>query len=170
YHRPSLTLVSNVTGRLADVETVCDPEYWVRHVREAVRFADGVQAAARSGASMFIEVGPAPVLTAMGQECLPDAPIQWIALSRAPRDEEPDGAAGSRAAAMLMSGVGSAYAAGARVDWHAVFAGSGGRRVTLPTYAFQRRRYWLSGPVSAGDPVGLGLGVFGHGLLGAAVT
>ncbi|WP_234380637.1 type I polyketide synthase [Streptomyces sp. CMB-StM0423] len=170
YHRPSLTLVSNVTGQLADAETVCDPEYWVRHVRHAVRFADGVQAAARSGVSTFIEVGPAPVLTAMGQECLPDEPIQWIALSRAPRDEEPNDAADSRAAGMLMSGVGSAYAAGVRVDWRAVFAGSGGRPVALPTYAFQHSRYWLSGPVSAGDPATLGLGAFGHGLLGAAVT
>nr|BAE93722.1 type I polyketide synthase [Streptomyces sp. NRRL 11266] len=170
YHEPSLTLVSNVTGEVAEAATVCDPEYWVRHVREAVRFADGVQAAASTGVSTFVEVGPAPVLTAMGQECLPDEPLHWIALSRAPRDEEPGEAAVSRAAAVLMSGVGSAYAAGVPVDWRAVYGAARAPRVALPTYAFQRRRYWLSGPVFAGDPAGLGLGASGHGLLGAAVT
>ncbi|WP_225798338.1 hypothetical protein, partial [Streptomyces aculeolatus] len=139
---------SNVTGEVADAQTVCDPEYWVRHVRGAVRFADGVQAAARTGVSTFVEVGPAPVLTAMGQECLPDEPLHWIALSRAPRDEEAGEAAVS-AAAVLMSGVGSAYAAGAPVDWRAVYGAARAPRVALPTYAFQRRRYWLSGPVSA---------------------
>ncbi|WP_372483644.1 acyltransferase domain-containing protein, partial [Streptomyces aculeolatus] len=152
---------SNVTGEVADAQTVCDPEYWVRHVRDAVRFADGVQAAARTGVSVFVEVGPAPVLTAMGQECLPDEPVNWIALSRAPREGDKESPIEesakantefaheeSRAAGDLMSGVGAAFSAGVPVDWRAVFGGVRGRRVALPTYAFQRRTYWLSGPAS----------------------
>nr|WP_309505468.1 polyketide synthase [Streptomyces phytophilus] len=171
YHAPVLSLVSNVTGGVAAAETVCDPEYWVRHVREAVRFADGLQSAARTGVSVFVEVGPAPVLTAMGQECLPDEPVDWIALSRAPREGDKEFAhEDSRAAGELMSGVGAAFSAGVPVNWRAVFGGVRGRRVALPTYAFQRRRYWLNGRASSGDPAGLGLGAFGHGLLGAAVT
>ncbi|MFJ4689684.1 type I polyketide synthase, partial [Streptomyces sp. NPDC088789] len=78
--------------------------------------------------------------------------------------------AGAPAAEVLLSGVGAVFAAGAGVDWGAVLAGAGGRRVGLPTYAFQRRRYWLEVSGAAGGPEGLGLGAFGHGLLGAAVT
>ncbi|MCX5359764.1 SDR family NAD(P)-dependent oxidoreductase [Streptomyces sp. NBC_00124] len=161
YRAPRIPLVSNVTGGLADPVLVCDPEYWVRHVREPVRFAEGVRSAHGLGVSVFMEVGPAAVLSVMGQECLPDVPVTWSVLSRGP---------GVPAAEALLSGVGSAFVAGAGVEWGSVFAGAGGRRVVLPTYAFQRRRYWLEGSGAGGDPVGLGLGAFGHGLLGAAVT
>ncbi|MGW7081868.1 acyltransferase domain-containing protein, partial [Streptomyces sp. NPDC054866] len=131
YRAPVIPLVSNVTGELVDPAAVCDPEYWVGHVREPVRFADGVRAARSAGVSVFVEVGPGPVLTAMGQECVRDEAVTWVALSRGQ---------GSPAAEVLLSGVGAAFAAGAGVDWRAVFAGAGGRRVVLPTYAFQRRR------------------------------
>ncbi|MGW0338139.1 acyltransferase domain-containing protein, partial [Streptomyces sp. NPDC003011] len=160
YRVPVLPLVSNVTGGLVDGGVVCDPEYWVRHVREPVRFAEGVGAARAAGVSVFVEVGPAPVLTAMGQECLVGDSVGWVALSRR----------SGAAAGVLMSGVGEAFAAGVGVDWRAVFAGAGGRRVVLPGYAFQHRRFWLESSSAGGDVVGLGLGVLGHGLLGAGVT
>ncbi|MFJ4682490.1 SDR family NAD(P)-dependent oxidoreductase [Streptomyces sp. NPDC088789] len=161
YHAPHIPLVSNVTGGLMDAAVACDPEYWVRHVREPVRFAEGVGAARSAGVSVFVEVGPGAVLSVMGQECVPEESVTWVALSRG---------AGAPAAEVLLSGVGAVFAAGVGVDWGAVLAGAGGCRVGLPTYAFQRRRYWLEVSGAAGGPEGLGLGAFGHGLLGAAVT
>ncbi|MFE9032174.1 acyltransferase domain-containing protein, partial [Streptomyces iakyrus] len=119
YRPPQIPLVSNVTGEVAEAATVCDPGYWVRHVREPVRFADGVWAARSAGVSVFMEVGPAAVLSVMGQECLPDDPVTWSALSRGPQAP----------AEALLSGVGAAFAAGAEVQWRQVFAGAGGRRV-----------------------------------------
>ncbi|MYU20016.1 acyltransferase domain-containing protein, partial [Streptomyces sp. SID8361] len=70
FQAPSISLVSNLTGAPAGAEQVCSPEYWVRHVREAVRFADGVRALEKLGVTSFLEVGPDGVLTAMAQDCL----------------------------------------------------------------------------------------------------
>ncbi|WP_431882108.1 acyltransferase domain-containing protein, partial [Micromonospora chalcea] len=69
---PLLPVVSNVTGALADAGEICMPEYWVRHVREAVRFADGIAAVRAAGVDTFLEVGPQSVLTAMTADVLPD--------------------------------------------------------------------------------------------------
>ncbi|MCF3148752.1 acyltransferase domain-containing protein, partial [Streptomyces platensis] len=71
YNEAQLTLISNVTGRVADPAELRDPEYWVRHVREAVRFHDGIRAAHAEGITAFLELGPDGVLSAMGQDCLP---------------------------------------------------------------------------------------------------
>src|SRR5262249_26240543 len=72
YHRPALPLVSNLSGQLC-TEEMAEPSYWVRHVREAVRFADGVRALHEAGASTFVEVGPKPALLGLLPECLPGA-------------------------------------------------------------------------------------------------
>ncbi|WP_325116457.1 type I polyketide synthase [Streptomyces sp. GMR22] len=131
YSAPRLAVVSNVTGELAG-EEVCSPEYWVRHVRQAVRFGDGIRFLEAQGVTRYVELGPAGVLSAMGRECV-SGPAAFVPLLRKDRDETE----------ALLSGVAQVHAHGGEVDWAAVFAGRGAQRVELPTYAFQRQRYWL---------------------------
>ncbi|WP_058042044.1 type I polyketide synthase [Streptomyces roseifaciens] len=158
FSEPRIRGVSNLTGRLAEPYT---PEYWVRHVREAVRFADGVRTLHDSGVTTFVEIGPGGVLSALAQGCLDhvgdDVVTVTIPVLRADR---PEPQAIATAYAQL-------HVSGVEVDWHAFFPGA--RRVELPTYAFQRERYWLDAPASAGDMRAVGQGEAGHPLLGAAV-
>jgi acyl transferase domain-containing protein/acyl carrier protein len=153
---PSIPVVSNVTGRVATSEELCSPGYWVRHVREAVRFADGVRTLADAGVTTFLELGPDAVLTAMAAETLDDAPA---VLASALRESRPE-------AETLLTALAQLHVHGTDVDWRALHPG--GRRVELPTYAFQRRRYWLDGG-GDGDAASMGLAAAGHPLLGAAL-
>ncbi|MEV8480283.1 beta-ketoacyl synthase N-terminal-like domain-containing protein, partial [Streptomyces sp. NPDC051173] len=156
---PVVPVVSNLTGRLAEPGQLSSADYWVRHVREAVRFADGVRALSAEGVTRFLELGPDGVLSAMARESLPEgtAPVPVL---RKNKDEE----------TAVIGALAQLYVQGAGVDWAAVFAGAGARWVDLPTYAFQRERFWpAGGALRAGDVRFAGLGSAGHPLLGAAV-
>ncbi|MEU7584514.1 type I polyketide synthase, partial [Streptomyces sp. NPDC041068] len=155
---PSVPVVSNLTGSVASAGELGSAEYWVRHVREAVRFADGVASLTAQGVSVFVELGPDGVLSAMGAETAPESAFAPVLRSGRPEAET------------LVAGLARAWVHGAGVDWSTMFAGTGATRVELPTYAFQRQRYWLdtSGSVT-GAVTGLGLGSAEHPLLGAAV-
>ncbi|MEV7008658.1 SDR family NAD(P)-dependent oxidoreductase [Streptosporangium sp. NPDC051022] len=140
YAPPEIAIVSNVTGGPLSAEEVCSPDYWVRHVREAVRFCDGVRFLQEQGVTRFLELGPDAVLTGMAQGFLDADRAILVPALRGNRGE----------AATLASAVGRLHASGLRVDWAAFFAGSGARRVDLPTYAFQRRPYWRNDLEDAG--------------------
>ncbi|MGW4502658.1 SDR family NAD(P)-dependent oxidoreductase, partial [Micromonospora sp. NPDC004336] len=157
---PLLPVVSNVTGTLADAEEIRTPEYWVRHVREAVRFADGVTALKAAGVDTFLEVGPQSVLTAMTADVLPDDAALAVAAQRRDRPE----------AHALLHALAELHAHGVPVSWRQWFADTGARRVDLPTYAFHRERYWLPPAGRSADVSGAGLGVARHPLLGATVS
>nr|AYW76477.1 MjmC [Streptomyces sp.] len=161
YEAPRIPLVSNVTGEMASAELMCSPEYWVRHVREAVRFADGVAALSAAGVTAFLEVGPDGVLSAMAQDSLPEPSADTVVIPALRKDQEEERA--------LLTALARLHVIGVRVDWQALFAGTGARRVDLPTYAFQRRRYWPTTSLRTGDASGLGLVSALHPLLGAAV-
>ncbi|MFE9221984.1 type I polyketide synthase [Streptomyces lavendulae] len=161
YAAPRIPVVSNLTGALVSDE-MGSAGFWVRHVREAVRFLDGIRALEAAGVTTYLELGPDGVLSAMAQEALaPEGAAACLPVLRADR---PDGPA-------LASALAQAHLRGVRVDWSAYFTGTGARRVDLPTYAFQRQRYWLEAPVHAlaGDVASAGLGATAHPLLGAAV-
>ncbi|WP_367139290.1 MULTISPECIES: type I polyketide synthase [Streptomyces] len=161
FEKPQLPVVSNLTGRFVDAYT---PEYWVRHVREAVRFADGVRTLHDLGVTTFVEIGPGGVLSALTQGCLDadtdaGADVVTVPVLRADRPER----------AALVAAVSELHAHGVSPDWHAFFPGA--RRVELPTYAFQYERYWLdAAPAAPGDVRAAGLGSADHPLLGAAVS
>ncbi|WP_229758911.1 type I polyketide synthase [Peterkaempfera bronchialis] len=161
YGQPRIPLVSNVTGELATPEELASPDYWVRHVRQAVRFADGIGWLERNGVTRFLELGPDGTLTAMAQGCLRQTGLLALATLR---DDRPEVGA-------LVAAVSGAYANGVAVDWRSFFAATapGARPVELPTYAFQHQRYWLEVPAGTGDASSIGLAPADHPLLGAAV-
>ncbi|MEU4252337.1 type I polyketide synthase [Amycolatopsis sp. NPDC026612] len=147
YHPAELPVLSNVSGALAEPFTA---DYWVRHVREAVRFADGVSTLRAAGAGVFLELGPDGVLSAM---------VDGTAVPALRRDRSEERA--------LLTALSTVHVHGVDVDWAAFFPG--GRRIDLPTYPFQRERYWPRAVAARGDLGAVGLGALGHSLLGAAV-
>ncbi|MFI0822708.1 type I polyketide synthase, partial [Streptomyces sp. NPDC021115] len=159
FHDPTVPVVSNLTGAVAAVGELCSPEYWVRHVRETVRFADGVQALCAEGVRTFVELGPDGVLSALARESAPDEAVVVPVL----RKDRPEEAAAVAALARL-------HVTGVAVDWRAFFAGTGAQRVALPTYAFQRQRFWPTTLAGMGDVRAAGLASAEHPLLGAAVS
>ncbi|MFF4948337.1 type I polyketide synthase [Streptomyces chattanoogensis] len=159
YQAPQIPLVSNVTGEVAAEGLVCSPGYWVRHVRETVRFADGVRALEAEGVGAFLELGPDGVLTAMAQHTL-DGTVTAVPALRKDRPEE----------AALLTALAHLHVAGIWVDWSGIFAGTGARRVDLPTYPFQHERYWPRPAALSGDVTGAGLLPAEHPLLGATLT
>jgi acyl transferase domain-containing protein/NADPH:quinone reductase-like Zn-dependent oxidoreductase/acyl carrier protein len=161
YESPQVEVVSNVSGGVVSDE-LRDPDYWVRHVRETVRFADGVAELERLGVTRFVELGPDGVLSAMARLSAGEqlGKRGLFAPAMRARREQP---------ATLVGCLGAVHAAGAVVDWRAFFEGSGARLVDLPTYAFQRERYWLEAPRESGDVTTAGQLPVEHPLLGAAV-
>ncbi|HEX3693557.1 MAG TPA: SDR family NAD(P)-dependent oxidoreductase, partial [Solirubrobacteraceae bacterium] len=185
YSPPRIPLVSNLTGAIVG-EELCAPEYWVRQVRGAVRFADGVRCLLERQVGTFLEVGPDAALSAMVQECVGDE--NALAFDGGQR-QGADGAreseqeqsppvvvaalrAGREEAQTLIEALGRIWTAdAARIDWRGVVGSAGGRRVAMPTYAFQRERYWLDSlPRADADAEAIGQDDCDHPLLSAAVA
>ncbi|MGW1072773.1 SDR family NAD(P)-dependent oxidoreductase, partial [Streptomyces sp. NPDC002537] len=125
---------STVTGGLIDTKEL-DAEYWVTNLRQTVRFDETVRVLLADGFGYFVESSAHPVLTVGLQETFEDSGKDAVALGTLRRDEGgPE---------RFLTSLAEGYVRGLSVDWHAVFAGTGAQRVDLPTYAFQRQRYWL---------------------------
>ncbi|OBF97536.1 polyketide synthase [Mycobacterium sp. 852014-52450_SCH5900713] len=153
---PTIPIVSNLTGQLA-ADDFASAAYWKRHIREAVRFADSVRFVHSAGANRFLEVGPSSGLTASIEESLPDAAVTTMSALRKDRPEP----------VALTTAVAQGFVAGMDVDWRGAIGKA--NFVELPTYAFERRRFWLSGDGATVDAAGLGLAPGEHALLGAVV-
>jgi acyl transferase domain-containing protein/acyl carrier protein len=134
YAPPRLAIVSNITGRFVQPEEITCASYWRRHARAAVRFEDTVRTLNRHGLRLFVEVGPSPILSDMARQCLPDSAAHWLPSVRRGRNDWTE----------LLRSLAVLYAAGAPVDWAGFDAAYSRRRVTLPSYPFQRQRYWPS--------------------------
>nr|APD71624.1 type I polyketide synthase 18 [Streptomyces sp.] len=157
YAEPRIPVVSNVSGELV---TEFDAEYWVRHVRHAVRFADGVATLWDLGVRRFLELGPDAVLTAMARQSIEDDTEAVFIPALRSKHSELETFAGF---------LGHAHTAGITVDWDTFYAGTDAHRVDLPTYAFQRERFWLTPGTAPGDVSAAGLNAVDHPLLAAAV-
>jgi acyl transferase domain-containing protein/non-ribosomal peptide synthetase component E (peptide arylation enzyme)/short-subunit dehydrogenase/D-arabinose 1-dehydrogenase-like Zn-dependent alcohol dehydrogenase/acyl carrier protein len=161
FHPPQIPLISNLTGRPLDSDEVELPRYWARQAREPVRFLDCVRFLAAEGTAHFLELGPDAVLSPLVGECLGEEAGRG-AVAPLLRRDRPE-------AETVLEAVGAAYAGGAELDWGAYFAGTGARRVELPTYPFQRERFWVGG-AAGGDLAATGLESAAHPLLGARVA
>ncbi|MEY9891973.1 acyl transferase domain-containing protein [Catenulispora sp. MAP5-51] len=146
YNTPQIPLLSNV----------CDPEYWVGHVRQAVRFADDVSALAEGGVTRFVELGPQATLTGL-------VDVEGAVAVAALRKDQPEERA-------VVSALATLHAHGVTVDWHSFYIDADTSLPDLPTYAFQHEDYWLIPATEHSDPASLGLESVDHPLLGAVTT
>jgi acyl transferase domain-containing protein len=131
-HSPEIDLVSSVTGQLVNTE-ITQAQYWREQVSQPVQFATAMETLQAQGCEMFVEIGAHPVLLGMGQQCLPSETGTWLpSLRRGQSDWQ-----------QLLTSLGSLWLAGVAVDWAGVEQDYPRCRLPLPTYPFQRSRYWL---------------------------
>ncbi|MGF1512617.1 MAG: aminotransferase class I/II-fold pyridoxal phosphate-dependent enzyme [Elainellaceae cyanobacterium] len=161
FHPPALPFFSTLTGELVTSE-IATPDYWVRHVREPVRFLEAMTALYHQTPQRpcFLEVGAKPILLGMGRGCLPEAETLWLPSLRPGLPEQ----------AMMLNSLAALYEQGTTIDWAAVMPGTL-EPVSLPPYPFQRQRYWWPGaklPDAKPSSVDLsgGSASAGHPLLG----
>ncbi|MFJ6619324.1 type I polyketide synthase [Kitasatospora sp. NPDC091335] len=156
FAEPQIPLVSNLTGEPSAPGMLTTPDYWLRQVREAVRFADGVDTLGRQGVTRYVELGPDAVLAGLAGQSAADG--TFAPLMRRERDE----------AETALTALAVLWTTGAEPDWSR--AVTAGRRTELPTYAFQRERYWPKPTAGSGDVRALGQIGARHPLLGAVIA
>ncbi|PSR19546.1 hypothetical protein C8255_01910, partial [filamentous cyanobacterium CCP3] len=133
FHAPTLPLVSNLTGEFVGPDLPMDARYWRRHARQPVRFAEAIAALHAAGHTLFLEVGPHPVLSAMGKRCVAHGTHTWLpSLRRAQSDWQ-----------TLLTSLGHLYQQGLTIDWASFDRPYQRQWLSLPTYPFQRQRYWI---------------------------
>ncbi len=143
FSRTTTKIISNVTGRLASGDEMMDPEYWVRHVIEPVNFAGGITALGELSPDVFLEVGPEPVLTSMGRECLDGESHQWLFSISSRQDNW----------YTMLGALAALYVEGATIDWRAFYRDQPAAATELPNYPFQRQRYAAEGQRKPDTPL-----------------
>ncbi|QQR41971.1 SDR family NAD(P)-dependent oxidoreductase [Myxococcus xanthus] len=136
FRAPRIHLASNVTGQVLEEGTVLDAGYFRRHVREAVRFHDGLKALRALGGTVFVEVGPHPTLMGMALKGLGDDAGIWLPSLRKGQPEQ----------AQVLSSLAALYTQGVDVDWSALNGERHRARIALPVYPWQHQRHWLDAP------------------------
>jgi malonyl CoA-acyl carrier protein transacylase len=132
FSEPAIEFVSTLTGRVTVPGELVDPAYWVRHVRETVRFASAIDALWARGCRTFVEIGPSATLVGLGRRCQPSEEGAWLATLHHGKGDW----------TQIADTLAAIFARGGAVDWQAWDAPYSRSRVTLPTYPFQRERYW----------------------------
>ncbi|NEO04111.1 MULTISPECIES: type I polyketide synthase [unclassified Moorena] len=132
YSKPQIKLISNVSGRQVEDE-ITEAAYWTGHVRQPVRFADSMQTLLEQGYELFLEIGPKPILLGMGRQCLGEDKGVWLPTLRPPKTEWQQ----------ILESLGQLYVQGSQIDWFGFDTEYGRRKVVVPTYPFQRERYWI---------------------------
>ena len=143
FSKPAILLVSNLHGRMAS-DDITSPRYWSQHARRCVRFADGVATLWDSGCRIFLEVGPRATLSDLARRCLPGKQAEFLSCVRDDRDDWRS----------LLGALARLYELGIAVNWRAFGSDYAARSVPLPTYPFQRQRYWFIANPTAGEKEG----------------
>ena len=135
YSAPRIKLVSDITGEFAKSDQVTTPAYWREHIRRPVQFMRSIETLYQDGCDIFIEVGPNPVLTGMGQRCLEQAnrQVSWISSLKSGKADRQQ----------MLSALAGLYTNGAAIAWAGFDHEVTYRKLALPSYPFQRRRYWI---------------------------
>ena len=133
YAAPQIRLVSNLTGRLAADDEVVQAMYWRRHIRAPVQFFASMRALRALGYDLFVEIGPQPTLVGMAKRFIPDTDVRWL----------PSLCQGREDWQQMLETLAGLYARGADVDWRAYYQDNKRSPLRLPTYPFQRRRFWV---------------------------
>lgn len=144
FQTPHLPLISNLTGEILPKEYTPDANYWRRHTREPVRFMAGVNTLLEQGYNLFLEISPKPILSKIGQKCQHRA--TWLS-SLAPRKEDWE---------VLLLSLSALYVQGVDVNWTGLEQDYSRNSLSLPTYPFQRQRYWLKDTSEVMDKQKLG--------------
>ena len=147
-----------MTGRAIENEPV-DAAYWRRHIRSTVRFAEGMSALAEQELQAMLEVGPTASLAGMGRRCLPDAGVLWLPSLRKGQEDWPT----------LLDSLSQLYLLGAKIDWQGFDRDYARHKLILPTYPFERQRYWFDSSKSPRRSLVAGQGPVLHPLLGSRV-
>jgi acyl transferase domain-containing protein len=145
-HPPQIPFVSSATGRVVTREEAIDPRYWARQLRNPVYFSDGIRELLKDPERIFLEVGPGLTLNALArQNAAPGTSPALLASLPDPRERRSEARGLATAAARL-------WVAGASLDWNGLHAGAARRRIPLPTYPFERQRYWVEPRTRAVEP------------------
>ena len=151
YNQSKIPVISNLTGTIAD-HSIASAQYWIDHVRQPVRFLQGMETLRKQGAEIFLETGPKPILLGMGRRCLPEDVGVWlpslhpkkVPLPSPSENGMPEDVALLRDEwQQMLSSLGELYLRGAKVDWMGVDKDYKRQKVALPNYPFQRKRYWM---------------------------
>ncbi|NEP11408.1 MAG: acyltransferase domain-containing protein, partial [Symploca sp. SIO2C1] len=153
YNQPQIPLISNLTGKPVD-KSIATANYWVSHIRQPVQFARSMETLHQQGYKVFLEIGPKPILLGMGRQCLPENQGIWLPSLRSQKSNWEQ----------MLSSLGELYVRGLKVDWSGFDRDYARSQVMLPTYPFQRERYWIetiqnpqqlleSGELRADNPV-----------------
>jgi iturin family lipopeptide synthetase A len=140
--RPELAYISNLTGKRIGADEVMDPGYWARHLRHTVRFADGLSELLKEDGAIFLEVGPGKALSTFVRQHQDKRPENKVLnLLRHPQEDISDNR-------YWLTQVGQLWLFGKKIDWMALHAGDRRRRLSMPTYPFEEKRYWIEGDLS----------------------
>lgn len=142
---PRIAFISNLTGSWADAQTLTDPEYWTRHLRNPVRFAEGIQQLADLPEAVLLEAGPGQGLCALARQNSPGT--SRLALPSTCKAQDPSGDL-----ALMLTSAGALWAHGVFLSWDTVRGNASARRTSLPTYAFDHKRHWIDPGVVSHEP------------------
>jgi acyl transferase domain-containing protein/esterase/lipase len=142
YSQPQINIISNLTGELAGND-IATPEYWCQHIRQPVNFLAGMRTLHNQDYEVFIECGTKPILLAMGRQCLPSGFGVWLPSLRPQQSDWQQ----------ILQSLGELYIRGVKVDWLGFDKDYVRHKVVLPTYPFQRKRYWVESTEQENQPV-----------------
>ncbi|HEY0735277.1 MAG TPA: beta-ketoacyl synthase N-terminal-like domain-containing protein [Herpetosiphonaceae bacterium] len=142
-NRPAIPYISNVTGTWITAAEATDPSYWANHLRQTVKFSQGIAEILKDAASVLLEVGPGRTLSTFAQQHTPGMESLVLTSLRHPQEPYAD-------SAFLLQSLGKLWLAGAAIDWPGFYTHERRQRLPLPTYPFERQRYWID-PPGSGD-------------------